>query len=326
MVPPPRLAQATCLRHQMGSRTTGLGSCPRRCVRCRSAFPAAAATRSCAALTACRWYAAQWMDSCWQAMAQSQQPRLRAAIGRGLWLRCSCHPWQQVQQQKHSQRPPLRSARAAGPAPPAAVQQTLQAATRPPRRQQGPAASALRCQLKCRQQLSERQPLLQSSSTCSAAWSCCRPLVGSPQQAQRSAGSCFRVQWPAYAATTGCPAQQLPAVAAACRRCWRWLGGALGTTCCRQALQRQNELVQSLLPVLVGALQGLPAELSPDVPAAPQPRSIIVHCRRFGCSNSCLARFAPGVSGEAAAWLDLTCTLIACMSWSVVCVTAALPG
>ena len=80
-------------------------------------------------------------------------------------------------------------------------------------------------------------------------------------------------------------------------------GGALGNTCCRQTLQRlADELVQSLLPVLVGAPQGLPAELMPDVPAAPQLRSIIMHCRRFGCSNSCLARFAPGVSGEAAAW------------------------
>ncbi len=75
-------------------------------------------------------------------------------------------------------------------------------------------------------------------------------------------------------------------------------GGALGTTCCRQALQRlADELVQSLLPVLARAPQGLPAELTPDVPAAPQPCSIVVHCRRFGCTEGCLARFAPGVSG-----------------------------
>ncbi|KAI7841536.1 hypothetical protein COHA_004707 [Chlorella ohadii] len=74
-------------------------------------------------------------------------------------------------------------------------------------------------------------------------------------------------------------------------------GGALGTTCCRQALQRlADELVQSLLPVLARAPQGLPAELTPDVPAAPQPCSIVVHCRRFGCTEGCLARFAPGVS------------------------------
>lgn len=75
-------------------------------------------------------------------------------------------------------------------------------------------------------------------------------------------------------------------------------GGSLGTRCCRQALQRlADELVQCLLPVLARAPQGLPAELAPDVPVAPQPSSIIVHCRRFGSSDGCLARFAPGVSG-----------------------------
>lgn len=58
-----------------------------------------------------------------------------------------------------------------------------------------------------------------------------------------------------------------------------------------------DELVQRLLPVLARAPQGLPDELTPDVPAAPQPASIIAHCRRFGATDGCLARFAAGVSG-----------------------------
>lgn len=68
----------------------------------------------------------------------------------------------------------------------------------------------------------------------------------------------------------------------------------------RQALLDLGEELIQLLPALAAHPAGLPACLVPDVgdSRGVTSASIICCCHRFGSSADCLARFAPGVSGE----------------------------
>lgn len=86
----------------------------------------------------------------------------------------------------------------------------------------------------------------------------------------------------------------------------------LDKQCMQRALcQLADELVQQLLPQLARHPAGLPAQLVPDDGGSSNggsragrgsgggggSTSIICCCRRFGATNSCQARHAPGVSG-----------------------------